>query len=105
MDTVIEILDQIKEEEEKSGLFDDENFSYMAKKKNKNNNNKSNFDFRNIFKDIKEYIQDFKIETETIYSILFSLIIIILSFSIWFFKIEYEEYQNSYKMKDNEGKE
>ena len=105
MDTVIEILDQIEEEEEKSGLFDDEYFSYMKKKKNKNNNNKSNFDFRNILKDIKEYIQNFEIETETIYSILFSLILIILSFLICFYKIKYEENQNSNKTKANEGKE
>ena len=105
MDTVNEILDQIEEEEEKSGLFNDENFSYMKKKKNKNNNNQSNFDIRNIFKDIKQYIQDFEIETETMYSILFSLIMIILSFLICFYKIKYEENQNNNKMKDNDGKE
>jgi hypothetical protein len=105
MDTVIEILDQIEEEEEKSGFFDYEYLSYLQKKKNKNNNNKSNFDFRNIFKDIKEYMQDFEIETETLYSILFSLIMIILSFLICFYKIKYEENQNSNKTKANEGKE
>jgi hypothetical protein len=105
MDTVNEILDQIEEEEEKSGLFNDENFSYMKKKKNKNNNNQSNFDFRNIFKDIKQYIQDFEIETETMYSILLSLIMIILSFLICFYRIKYEENQNNNKIKDNDGKE
>ena len=105
MDTVNEILDQIEEEEEKSGLFNDENFSYMKKKKNKNNNNQSNFDFRNIFKDIKQYIQDFEIETETMYSILLSLIMIILSFLICFYRIKYEENQNNNKIKDNDAKE
>ena len=105
MDTVNEILDQIEEEEEKSGFFDYEYLSYLQKKKNKNNNNKSNLDFRNIFKDIKEYMQDFEIETETLYSILFSLIMIILSFLICFYKIKYEENQNNNKNKDNEGKE
>ena len=105
MDTVNEILDQIEEEEEKSGLFNDENFSYMKKKKNKNNINQSNFDFRNIFKDIKQYIQDFEIETETMYSILFSLIMIILCFLVCFYRIKYEENQNNNKIKDNDGKE
>lgn len=105
MDTVIEILDQIEEEEEKSGLFDDENFSYMKKKKNKNNYNQSNFDFRNIIRDIKGYILDFEIETETMYSILFSLIMIVLSFSICFYRVKYEDNRNNNITKDNEVKE
>jgi hypothetical protein len=105
MDTVNEILDQIEEEEEKSGFFNDENFNYIKKKKNKNDINQSNFDIRNIFKDMKEYIQNFEIETETKYSILLSLIMIILSFSVCFYRIKFEENQNNNERKDNEGKE
>ena len=105
MDTVNEILDQIEEEEEKSGFFNDENISYIKKKKNKNDINQSNFDIRNIFKDMKEYIQNYEIETETKYSILLSLIMIILSFSVCFYRIKFEENQNNNERKDNEGKE
>lgn len=96
METVNEILDQIEEEEENNGLFNDENLSYMKKKKNKNNN-KPSFDFRNIIKGIKESFQDFEIESETKYSFLFSFIMIVLIFSICFFRIKFEENPNDNK--------
>jgi hypothetical protein len=77
MDTVIDILDQIEEEESKTAKNKDEdiyeNMDDDEKKKKRNT-----FNIKDMINNIKEYFEDFELESKTIYGIIISLLIIIV---------------------------
>jgi len=74
MDIVNDILEQIDEDDSKYIKYKDENMDDEEKKKSDNT-----FSFKKIINDIKEYFEDFEIETKTLYGIVFSLSIIIIT--------------------------
>ena len=78
METVNDILEQIDEDDSKyvkyKDEYKDENMDDEEKKKNENI-----FSFKKMINDIKEYFEDFEIETKTLYGIIFSLSIVVIT--------------------------
>jgi len=74
MNIVNDILEQIEEDDSKYIKYKDENMDNEEKKENDNT-----FSFKNIINNVKEYFEDFEFETKTLYGIIFSLSIIIIT--------------------------
>jgi len=82
METVNDILEQIDEDDSKyvkyKDEYKDENMDDEEKKKNENI-----FSFKKMINDIKEYFEDFEIETKTLYGIIFSLSIVVITIIVY----------------------
>ena len=82
METVNDILEQIDEDDSKyvkyKDEYKDENMDNEEIKKDKNT-----FSFKRIINDLKEYYEDFEIETKTLYGIIFSFSIIIITIIVF----------------------
>ena len=99
MDTVMDILDQIEEEESKTAKNKDEdNYENMdddEKKKKRNT-----FNIKDIINNIKEYFEDFELESKTIYGIIISLLIIIVVSVFLYNKNKSNDNNNKEKIKE-----
>ena len=82
METVNDILEQIDEDDSKyvkyKDEYKDENMDNEEIKKDKNT-----FSFKRIINDVKDYYEDFEIETKTLYGIIFSFSIIIITIIVF----------------------
>ena len=99
MDTVMDILDQIEEEESKTAKNKDEdNYENMdddEKKKKRNT-----FNIKDMINNIKEYFEDFELESKTIYGIIISLLIIIVVSVFLYNKNKSNDNNNKEKIKE-----
>ena len=99
MDTVMDILDQIEEEESKTAKDKDEdNYENMdddEKKKKRNT-----FNIKDMINNIKEYFEDFELESKTIYGIIISLLIIIVVSVFLYNKNKSNDNNNKEKIKE-----
>lgn len=99
MDTIMDILEQIEEEDSKivknKEEDGDDNMDDDIKKKKGNKLN-----FKDMINNMKEYFEDFEFESKTIYSIIFSLLIIIIV-SIFLSKKNKKNHNNN---KENKNK-
>lgn len=82
MEVINDILEQIDEDDSKyvkyKDEYKDEDLDDEEKKENENSLN-----FKKMINDIKEYFEDFEIETTTLYGIIFSLSIIIITIIVY----------------------
>ena len=78
MDTVMDILEQIEEEEEsKTAKNKDEDSDEIMMDEDEKKKKSKIFNIKDIINNIKEYLGDFEFEEKTLYSIIFSLLVII----------------------------
>ena len=100
METVNDILEQIDEDDSKyvkyKDEYKDENMDNEEIKKDKNT-----FSFKRIINDVKEYYEDFEIETKTLYGIIFSFSIIIITIIVFLYRKKNEVDNN--KREKNRG--
>ena len=82
METVNDILEQIDEDDSKyvkyKDEYKDENMDNEEIKKDKNT-----FSIKKMINDLKDYYEDFEIETKTLYGIIFSFSIIIITIIVF----------------------
>ena len=82
METVNDILEQIDEDDSKyvkyKDEYKDENINDEEIKKDENT-----FSIKKMINDLKDYYEDFEIETKTLYGIIFSFSIIIITIIVF----------------------
>ena len=99
MDTVMDILDQIEEEESKTAKNKDEDF-YENMDDDEKKKKRNTFNIKDMINNIKEYFEDFELESKTIYGIIISLLIIIVVSVFLYNKNKSNDNNNKEKIKE-----